>query len=98
LLDTRFCGEKSGGVKHIQTIMAQCKLYWLNGWITQVDTGETEKSLADIYVTPTQPATQTEEAKKDYINQTSWNYPQSFAVEIETYPSKHYDRLKDNYT
>jgi hypothetical protein len=29
---------------------------------------------------------------------TTWNYPQSFAVEIETYPSKHYDRLKDNYT
>jgi hypothetical protein len=27
LLDTQFCGEKSGGVKHIQTIIAQCKLY-----------------------------------------------------------------------
>ncbi|MDR2203857.1 MAG: hypothetical protein LBE76_06130 [Nitrososphaerota archaeon] len=94
LLDPSFYGEKSGGVKHIQTIMAQCKLYWLKGWITQVDTGETEKSLADIYVTPTQP----EEARKDYINTINWNYPESFAVEIETYPSKHYDRLKDNYT
>jgi len=98
LLDPHFYGEKSGGVKHIQTIMAQCKLYWLNGWITRVDTGETEKSLADIYVTPTKPATQTEETRKDYINPTNWNYPESFAVEIETYPSKHYDRLKDNYT
>jgi len=98
LLDPSFYGEKSGGVKHIQTIMAQCKLYWLNGWITQIDTGETEKSLADIYVTPTQPTTQTEEVRKGYINQTKWNYPQSFAVEIETYPTKHYDRLKDNYT
>jgi hypothetical protein len=99
LLDTRFCGEKSGGVKHIQTIMDQCKLYWSNGWITQVDTGETEKSLADIYVTPTQPAAQNEEAARSgYINPTNWNYPQSFAVEIETYPSKHYDRLKDSYT
>ena len=97
LLDPSFYGEKSGGVKHIQTIMAQCKLYWLNGWITQVDTGESEKSLADIYVTPTQPVAQNEEVRKGYINPTSWNYPQSFAVEVETYPSKHYDRLKDNY-
>jgi len=78
--------------------MAQCKLYWINGWITRVDTGETEKSLADIYVTPTNPVAQPDEARKDYINHANWNYPQSFAVEIETYPSKHYDRLKDNYT
>ncbi|MDR2202890.1 MAG: type IV secretory system conjugative DNA transfer family protein [Nitrososphaerota archaeon] len=99
LLDPSFYGEKSGGVKHIQTIMAQCKLYWLNGWITRVDTGETDESLADLYVTPTQPAASNEEVeRKGYINQTNWNYPQSFAVEIETYPSKHYDRLKDNYT
>ncbi|MDR1992848.1 MAG: type IV secretory system conjugative DNA transfer family protein [Nitrososphaerota archaeon] len=98
LLAPSFCGEKSGGVKHIQTIIAQCKSYWLNGWITQIDTGETEKSLADIYVTPTQPTASTEESKKGYINQTNWSYPQSFAVEVETYPSKHYDRLKDNYT
>jgi len=98
LLDPSFYGEKSGGVKHIQTIMAQCKLYWLNGWITQIDTGETEKSLADIYVTPTQPTAQNAELRKDFIKPISWNYPQSFAVEIETYPSKHYNRLKDNYT
>ncbi|MDR2720604.1 MAG: type IV secretion system DNA-binding domain-containing protein [Nitrososphaerota archaeon] len=101
LLDIHFCGEKSGGVKHIQAIMAQCKLYWQNGWITQIDTGQTEKSLADIYVTPptTQHATPTaEEATKGYINhQISWDYLQSFAVEIETYPSKHFDRLKDHY-
>jgi hypothetical protein len=102
LLDTHFYGEKSGGVKHVQTIMAQCKLYWQNGWITQIDTGETEKSLADIYVTPpTQPAAPTtEEAKNDYTNNhpDSWDYLQSFAVEIETYPSKHFDRLKEHYT
>jgi hypothetical protein len=99
LLDTQFYGEKSGGVKHIQTIMAQCKLYWQNGWITQIDTGETEKSLADIYVTPTKFATSAEDAKEGYINtRTSWDYLQSFAVEIETYPSKHFDRLKDHYT
>jgi len=99
LLDTQFCGEKSGGVKHVQTIMAQCKLYWQNGWITQIDTGETEKSLADIYVTPTKSATSAEEAKDGYLNHhASWSYLQSFAVEIETYPAKHFDRLKDHYT
>jgi hypothetical protein len=100
LLATHFYGEKSGGVKHVQAIMAQCKLYWQNGWITQIDTGETEKSLADIYVTPiTKTVTETEETKKGYINHhASWDYLQSFAVEIETYPSKHLDRLKDHYT
>jgi len=100
LLDTHFYGEKSGGVKHVQAIMAQCKLYWQKGWITQIDTGETEKSIADIYVTPpTQHAAPTtEETTKGYINNhTSWDYLQSFAVEIETYPSKHFDRLKDHY-
>jgi len=100
LLDTHFYGEKSGGVKHVQAIMAQCKLYWQNGWITQIDTGETEKSIADIYVTPTtKPTIETEETKKDHIinDLTSWDYLQSFAVEIETYPSKHFDRLKDHY-
>jgi len=101
LLDIHFCGEKSGGVKHIQAIMAQCKLYWQNGWITQIDTGQTEKSLADIYVTPpTQLAAPTTEETKNNqpINhQSSWDYLQSFAVEIETYPAKHFDRLKDSY-
>jgi len=99
LLDTHFYGEKSGGVKHIQAIMAQCKLYWQNGWITQIDTGETEKSVADIYVTPTmRPIHSAEETKGYVIDHNSWNYLQSFAVEIETYPSKHFDRLKDHYT
>ncbi|MCL1976494.1 MAG: type IV secretory system conjugative DNA transfer family protein [Candidatus Bathyarchaeota archaeon] len=98
LLDTKFYGEKSGGVKHIQAIMAQCKLYWQNGWITQIDTGETEKSIADIYVTPIQLAISAEETKKSYSNLASWDYLQSFAVEIETYPTKHFDRLKDHYT
>jgi hypothetical protein len=99
LLDAHFYGEKSGGVKHIQAIMAQCKMYWLNGWITQIDTGETEKSLADIYVTPTMhPIHSAEETKGYVIDHNNWNYLQSFAVEIETYPSKHFDRLKDHYT
>jgi hypothetical protein len=99
LLDTHFYGEKSGGVKHVQAIMAQCKLYWQNGWITQIDTGQTEKSIADIYVTPTtHPIHSAEETKGYVIDHNSWNYLQSFAVEIETYPSKHFDRLKDHYT
>ncbi|MDR2719892.1 MAG: hypothetical protein LBC03_03705 [Nitrososphaerota archaeon] len=100
-MDTHFYGEKSGGVKHVQAIMAQCKLCWQNGWITQIDTGETEKSIADIYVTPPTKhvAPTTEETTKDYTNNytDSWDYLQSFAVEIETYPSKHFDRLKDHY-
>jgi len=99
LLDTHFYGEKSGGVKHIQAIMAQCKLYWQNGWITQIDTGQTEKSIADIYVTPTtHPFPSVEETKGYIIDHNSWNYLQSFAIEIETYPSKHFDRLKDHCT
>jgi hypothetical protein len=99
LLDTHFYGEKSGGVKHVQAIMAQCKLYWQNGWITQIDTGETEKSIADIYATPTtKTVTTTKETKQGYISPTDWDYLQSFAVEIETYPSKHFDRLNDHYT
>ena len=101
LLDIHFYGEKSGGVKHVQAIMAQCKSYWQKGWITQIDTGQTEKSIADIYVTPpTQHAAPTtEETTKNYSNNpTRWDYLQSFAVEIETYPTKHFDRLKDHYT
>jgi len=63
LLDTMFHGEKAGEVKHIQAIMAQRKIYWQNGWIVHIDNDETDESLADLYVTPTLPASQTEGAK-----------------------------------
>ena len=96
LLDVTFRGEKSGGVKHVQTIMTQRKVYWLNGWIVRVDDGETDESLADLYVTPTMPASKVEGAK-GFIDHTLWDYKRSFAVEVECYPSKHWDRLKDNY-
>jgi len=96
LLDVSFRGEKAGGVEHICAIMAQRKIYWQNGWIVKIDTGETDESLADLYVTPTLPASRTEGAK-GYIDHTQWDYPRSFAVEIECYPQKHWDRLKDNY-
>ncbi|MDR1993615.1 MAG: type IV secretory system conjugative DNA transfer family protein [Nitrososphaerota archaeon] len=96
LLDVTFRGEKAGGVKHIQTIMAQRKVYWLNGWIVRIDDGATDESLADLYVTPTLPASKTEGAK-GYIDHTSWDYKRSFAVEVECYPKRHWDRLKDNY-
>ncbi|MDR2707326.1 MAG: hypothetical protein LBB87_01060, partial [Nitrososphaerota archaeon] len=96
LLDTTFRGEKAGGVKHIQTIMAQRKVYWLNGWIVRVDDGETDESLADLYVTPTLPASKVEGAK-GFIDQTKWDYQSSFAVEVECYPSRHWDRLESNY-
>ena len=96
LLDVTFRGEKAGGVKHIQAIMAQRKVYWLNGWIVRIDDGETDESLSDLYVTPTMPASKTEGAK-GYIDHTSWDYKRSFAVEVECYPKRHWDRLKDNY-
>jgi hypothetical protein len=96
LLDVTFRGEKAGGVKHIQTIMAQRKVYWLNGWIVRVDDGETDESLADLYVTPTLPASKVEGAK-GFIDQTLWDYTRSFAVEVECYPSRHWDRLESNY-
>ncbi|MCL2287923.1 MAG: hypothetical protein FWC33_01905, partial [Candidatus Bathyarchaeota archaeon] len=96
LLDVTFRGEKAGGVKHIQAIMAQRKVYWLNGWIVRIDDGETDESIADLYVTPTLPASKVEGAK-GYIDHTSWDYKRSFAVEVECYPKRHWDRLKDNY-
>ena len=96
LLDTTFRGEKAGGVKHIQTIMSQRKVYWLNGWIVRVDDGETDESLADLYVTPTLPASKVEGAK-GFIDQTKWDYSRSFAVEVECYPNRHWDRLESNY-
>ena len=96
LLDVTFRGEKAGGVKHIQTIMAQRKLYWLNGWIVRIDNGETDESIADLYVTPTLPASKIEGAK-GFIDHTKWDYPRSFAVEVECYPSRHWDRLESNY-
>jgi len=96
LLDATFQGEKSGGVWHVWTIMEQRRIYWQNGWITQIDTGETDESLADLYVTPTLPASQTEGAK-GYIDHTQWDYKRSFAVEVESYPTKHWDRLEHNY-
>jgi len=96
LLDTTFRGEKAGGVKHIQTIMAQRRVYWLNGWIVRVDDGETDESLADLYVTPTLPASKVAGAK-GFIDQTKWDYSRSFAVEVECYPSRHWDRLESNY-
>ncbi|MDR2203741.1 MAG: hypothetical protein LBE76_05535, partial [Nitrososphaerota archaeon] len=96
LLDVSFRGEKAGGVEHICAIMAQRKIYWQNGWIVKIDTGETDESLADLYVTPTLPASRVEEAK-GYIDHSCWDYPRSFAVEVECYPQRHWDRLADNY-
>ena len=96
LLDTTFRGEKAGGVNHILAIMAQRKIYWQNGWIVRIDDGETDESLADLYVTPTLPASRVDGAK-GYIDHTNWDYPRSFAVEVECYPSKHWDRLENNY-
>jgi len=96
LLDTPFRGEKAGGVEHIQVIMAQRKIYWQNGWIVRIDNGETDESIADLYVTPTLPASKIEGAK-GYIDHTCWDYKRSFAVEIERYPNKHWDRLENNY-
>jgi hypothetical protein len=96
LLDTAFRGEKSGGVWHVWAIMEQRRIYWQNGWITRIDTGETDTSIADLYVTPTMAASQVEGAK-GFIDQTNWDYKRSFAVEIETYPNKHWERLEHNY-
>jgi len=96
LLDTTFRGEKAGGVNHILAIMAQRKVYWQNGWIVRIDDGETDESLADLYVTPTLPAARVEGAK-GYIDPTQWDYPRSFAVEVECYPQRHWDRLESNY-
>ncbi|MDR1992181.1 MAG: hypothetical protein LBQ98_01575 [Nitrososphaerota archaeon] len=96
LLDVTFRGEKAGGVEHIYTIMAQRKIYWLNGWIVRVDNGETDESVADLYVTPILPASRTEGAK-GYIDHVHWDYPRSFAVEVECYPARHWDRLENNY-
>jgi hypothetical protein len=96
LLDTTFRGEKAGGVNHVLVIMAQRKIYWQNGWIVRIDDGETDESLADLYVTPTLPAARVEGAK-GYIDHTQWDYPRSFAVEVECYPQRHWDRLESNY-
>jgi hypothetical protein len=62
----------------------------------RIDDGATDESLADLYVTPTLPASKVEGAK-GYIDHTSWDYKRSFAVEVECYPKRHWDRLKDNY-
>jgi len=95
-LDVTFRGEKAGGVKHVQTIVMLCKMYWQNGWIVRVDDGETDESLADLYVTPTLPASRGE-GVKGYIDHTQWDYVHSFAVEVECYPNRHWDRLQSNY-
>ena len=95
-LEPQFKGDKAGDAKHIQAIIAQRKTYWLNGWITRVDTGETDESVADLYVTPTLPAPDVEGAK-GYIDPQHWDYERSFAVEVESYPEKHWDRVKSNY-
>jgi hypothetical protein len=96
LLDTSFRGEKAGGANHIWVIMAQRKIYWQNGWIVRIDDGATDESLADLYVTPTLPASQVEGAR-GFIDHARWDYPRSFAVEVECYPQKHWDRLENNY-
>ncbi|MCL2135872.1 MAG: type IV secretory system conjugative DNA transfer family protein [Candidatus Bathyarchaeota archaeon] len=96
LLDVNFKGEKAGGVKHVYAIMELRKTYWLNGWIVRVDSGETVASVADLYVTPTLPASPTT-GTQGYIDHNNWDYEHSFAVEIECYPQKHFDRLQNNY-
>jgi hypothetical protein len=96
LLDSTFRGEKAGGVKHVQAIMVQRKIYWLNGWIVGIDTGETDESIADLYVTPTLPDPNLK--GKGRIDPNYWDYKRSFAVEVESYPQKHWDRLENNYT
>jgi hypothetical protein len=96
LLDSAFRGEKAGGVKHIQAIMAQRKIYWLNGWIVRMDTGETDASIADLYVTPLVSVSRFGGAK-GCIDPNRWDYLRSFAVEVESYPPRHWDRLANNY-
>ncbi|MCL2476345.1 type IV secretion system DNA-binding domain-containing protein [Candidatus Bathycorpusculum sp.] len=95
LLDSTFRGEKAGGVKHIQTIITQQKKYWQNGWIVTIDTGQTDASIADLYITPTLPIPTPK--GKGHIDPNCWNYKHSFAVEVESYPQKHWDRLENNY-
>jgi len=75
--------------------MAQRKMYWQKGWIASIDTGETNASTADLYITPTLPATNTK--ANGHIDPNNWNYKHSFAIEVESYPQKHWDRLENNY-
>jgi len=96
LLDPQFKGDKAGDVKHIQAIINQNKTYWEKGWITRIDTGESCKSIADIYVTPTIPLTNIK-GVKGCIDPHRWDYERSFAVEVEIYPNSHWERVKNNY-
>ena len=96
LLDPQFKGDKAGDIKHVQAIVSQRQVYWLMGWITRIDTGETDESVADLYVTPTMSASDVEGAK-GYIDPQRWDYERSFAVEVESYPQKHWDRVRNNY-
>lgn len=96
LLDSPFRGDKAGDIRHIQTIVAMRREYWRSGYVVQVDTGETDESVADLYATPLMPA-QDVEGAKGYIDPDRWDYERSFAVEVESYPQKHWDRVKGNY-
>jgi len=95
LLDSAFRGDKAGGVKHIQAIMAQRKIYWLNGWIVGIDTGVVGAGIADLYVTPTLLVSNAK--GRGHIDPNCWDYKRSFAVEVEAYPQRHWNRLESNY-
>jgi len=94
LLDPKFSGSrKAGGIEHVQIVSHILKRkIWPKGWIAKVDTGE-YLDIPDIIVSPTR----MHEEGEGLIDPKHWDYERSFAVEIEIYPERHWDRVKKNY-
>ncbi|MEM3000562.1 MAG: type IV secretion system DNA-binding domain-containing protein [Candidatus Bathyarchaeia archaeon] len=91
-------GPKAGSPEHMALINRVLdSVVWKNGWIARVDTAESSASMPDIIVTPTKIA-EGEAGLNGYIDPEEWDYPRTFAVEVETDPMDHWSRLINNVT
>lgn len=96
LLYPKFKTAKAGDEEHVQMIMNALRhIIWPNGWIARVDTGETVSSIPDILISLTKMA-KGEDGLKGRIDPDEWDYDKSFAVEVETDPTNHWDRVQRN--
>ena len=98
LLTPNFRGQRAGDLTHMQMTMNVLRtIIWANGWIARVDTGEeVGEEMPDILVSPTKDAEWGDEAMRGRINPNEWDYDRTFAVEVETQPEKHWDRVLAN--
>jgi len=95
LLNIQPRGVRAGGPEH-NFLMGRCvRSMWMNGWFCLIDTGDRPgQQLPDIIVYPLKEVQDTDGTIYDAEN---WDVQHRFAIEIETDPADHKDRIMANW-